>query len=183
MEPTVFLQTERLRLRSWTEPDYEPYFRMNANPRVRKYFPKLLSREESLEEISRIQKHIQDRGYGFFAAELKETNAFIGFIGFSHPSFEAYFTPCLEIGWRLDEKFWGNGYATEGAKKCLAAGAEQFGLREIFSFTSIHNTVSERVMIKIGMKKVGNFNHPSLPSDHWLCEHVLYKTGPHDLLR
>ncbi len=148
---------------------------MNANPRVRRYFPQVLNREQSLEEMARIEKRILSRVYGFFAAQLKQTNEFIGFIVFSNPGFEAYFTPCVEIGLRLDEKFWGNGFATEGAKKCLTAGPAQFGFREIFSFTSIHNKVSERVMIKIGLGKLRNFKHPSLPLDHWLSKDVMYK--------
>ena len=148
---------------------------MNLDPAVRKYFPGLLTREESRAHIVTIEKNIDQWGYGLFAAEWKETEAFIGFIGFSHPGFESYFTPCIEIGWRISSHYWGKGLATEGAKACLQAGFDRWGMDELYSFTSIHNHPSEKVMIRIDMVRQGTFAHPSLPADHWLSEHVLYK--------
>lgn len=153
---------------------------MNQDPAVRKYFPDLLTREESRAHIVTIQKHINDWGYGLFAAEWKETGAFIGFIGFSHPGFEMQEphipSPCIEIGWRISSHYWGRGLATEGAKACLQKGFDHWDMKDIYSFTSIHNHPSEKVMIRIGMVRQGAFAHPSLPADHWLSEHVLYKT-------
>jgi [ribosomal protein S5]-alanine N-acetyltransferase len=150
---------------------------MNMDPVVRKYFPNLLTRDESRAHITTIENHIEQQGYGLFAAEWKETEAFIGFIGFSHPGFQSYFTPCIEIGWRLSAHYWGQGLATEGAAACLQAGFDRWGMDDIYSFTSIHNQPSEKLMIRIGMTRQGVFAHPSLPADHWLSEHVLYKTS------
>jgi RimJ/RimL family protein N-acetyltransferase len=172
---TTFIQTDRLLLRSWQMSDHASFVQMNQDPRVRKYFPGLLSRDESLAHIATIRKNISERGYGLFAAELKATGDFIGFIGFSHPGFASHFTPCVEIGWRLAMPFWGQGLATEGAKACLEAGFQNWDLKDIYSFTSIHNLPSEKVMIRIGMTRQGVFSHPSLPADNWLCAHVLYK--------
>jgi len=148
---------------------------MNQDRVVRKYFPNLLSREESLTHITAIGNSIRNYGYGLFAAELKATGNFIGFIGFSHPGFTSYFTPCVEIGWRLATPFWGQGLATEGATACLDAGFRNWGLEDVYSFTSIHNHPSEKVMIRIGMTQQGTFPHPTMQPDNWLCEHVLYK--------
>lgn len=148
---------------------------MNRDPQVRKYFPALVTREESLAHIATIGKNIRERGYGLFAAELKSTGDFIGFIGFSHPGFDSHFTPCVEIGWRLAAPFWGQGLATEAAGACLQAGFSKFGLRDIYSFTSVHNHPSEKVMRRIGMIHQGTFSHPLIPEDNWLCDHVLYK--------
>ena len=155
------------------------------DPGVRKYFPALLTREESRAHITTIQKNIDQWGYGLFAAEWKETGAFIGYIGLSQPAFENPYphtslpdddrSPWIEIGWRLSSHYWGKGLATEGAKACLQAGFNRWGLQEIYSFTSIHNHPSEQVMIRIGMIRQGAFAHPSIPADHWLNEHVLYK--------
>lgn len=145
--------------------------------KVRQYFPGMLTREESRAHITTIEKQILEYGYGLFAAEWKETGAFIGFIGFSRPGFESSFTPCIEIGWRLSSHYWGKGLATEGAKACLQTGFESWNLRDIYSFTSIHNLPSEKVMIRIGMTRQGTFRHPTLPPDHWLSEHVLYKAS------
>lgn len=171
---TIYLETERLILRDWVEADAEPYVRMNLNPAVRRYFPGLQSREDSLASMSMIQEQLQSRGYGLFAIALKGSGAFIGFTGFAHPDFEAFFTPCVEIGWRFDESAWGHGYATEAAGACLKAGFDRWNFPEVYSFTAIPNVPSERVMQRIGMQKAGVFLHPMLPEQHWLREHVLY---------
>jgi RimJ/RimL family protein N-acetyltransferase len=81
----------------------------------------------------------------------------------------------MEIGWRLDRKYWNLGFASEGARLCIEKGFEEINLKEIYSFTSVLNTKSENVMIKIGMKKVMEFEHPKLEKENRLCKHVLYK--------
>jgi RimJ/RimL family protein N-acetyltransferase len=171
----VYLETERLLLRDWQPSDAEPWVAMNADPLVRRYFPTVRTREESMVDFSRIQDAITERGYGWFAAEVRDTGAFIGFIGLSVPGFSASFTPCVEIGWRLAAFAWGFGFATEGARACLSAGFSRWGFPSIFSFTSIHNKPSERVMQRIGMSPAGTFMHPNVPEGHWLREHVLYR--------
>jgi ribosomal-protein-alanine N-acetyltransferase len=176
---TTFIETDRLLLRSWRKSDHEPFIRMNQDLLVRKYFPQLVSREESLAHIATIAKRIGENGYGLFAAELKATGDFVGFIGMTNPGFTTDFTPCTEIGWRLDTPFWKQGLATEGAKACLDTAFEKWGLEAIYSWTSIHNGPSEKVMRLIGMTRQGTFFHPSIPADNWLCEHVLYKITKH----
>jgi [ribosomal protein S5]-alanine N-acetyltransferase len=174
MDRHTYIETERLWLRNWLPSDTDTWVAMNGNPAVRRFFPNILDREASLASLDYIQQELMTWGYGLFATEVKETGAFIGFIGLSHPTFTAPFTPCVEIGWRLDVSAWGRGFATEGARACLEAGLGRWNLPEIYSFTSMHNTPSERVMQKIGMKNRGTFSHPSLPEGHWLREHVLY---------
>ena len=61
------------------------------------------------EFLERVNKHIDDHGFVIFATELKETSELICFVGLAIPSFEAHFTPCVEIGWRLSSKHWGKG--------------------------------------------------------------------------
>ena len=90
------------------------------------------------------------------------------------PSFEAFFTPCIEIGWRIQHEFWGNGYATEGALRCLKYGFEALNFKKIYSFTATINAKSENVMQKIGMTKIGAFEHPFLGNSSPLKTHVLY---------
>jgi RimJ/RimL family protein N-acetyltransferase len=112
-------------------------------------------------------------------AELRETGELAGFIGLSVPSFEAYFTPCIEIGWRLDAPYWNRGLATEGAAAVLRYAFEQLGIPEVVSFAVAANIPSRRVMEKLGMIYEGEFGHPSLPEGHPLQRHVLYRTcGP-----
>src|ERR1700722_16415993 len=106
------IETERLILREWREEDREPFARMNCDPAVMEFFPAMLSRTESDALVDRIEAHFAATGFGVWATELKATGEFIGFVGLWVPKFEAHFTPCVEIGWRLAAAHWGCGLAT-----------------------------------------------------------------------
>jgi len=139
------------------------------------FFPSIKTAEETLEQILRLQGHIEKHGFGFFAVERKDNGQFIGFTGLAHPGFEADFTPCVEIGWRLNKQNWGFGFASEAATACLDFGFSQVGLDEIYSFTAVPNIRSEKVMRRIGMTMEGYFDHPMVDDGHFLKKHVLYK--------
>lgn len=169
-----YIETDRLILRDWKDDDLIAFRKINSDDQVMEYFPKTLTDEETDNFYHLIKEEIKDSGYGLFAAELKGSGEFIGFIGLHKANFEADFTPCIEIGWRLKKEAWGKGYATEGARAALAYGFDTLGFKEIYSFTATINKRSENVMKKIGMNYMKNFNHPKLAPDHSLCEHVLY---------
>ena len=171
------LQTQRLILRSWQATDFAPFAQMNADAEVMKYFPATLSWQESEALLERIKNHHQAYGFGLWATEERATGAFIGLIGLNLPTFQAHFTPAVEVGWRLVRAFWGKGYATEGARKAISYGFEVIGLNEIVSFTAQSNLRSIAVMKRLGMtyQEADNFEHPSLPSGHPLQRHVLYR--------
>ncbi len=175
MKENYVITTDRLGLRLWQEEDRIPFARMNAKPSVMKYFPRILSKDESDDFVDRIIRHFAEKGFGLWAVEHRETHDFMGFIGFYTATFEADFTPCIEIGWRLDDAFWHKGYATEGALACLKYGFDALGLKDIYSFTSELNKPSIRVMEKIGMRRSGTFHHPALDRNNPLRPHVLYK--------
>lgn len=172
------MKTRRLLLRPWRPEDREPFAELNADPVVREHFPSLLSREESDALAARIEAEFALRAFGLWAVEIPGTAPFAGYVGLSVPSFEARFTPCVEIGWRLARRFWGHGYATEGARAALDFGFERLGLPEIVSFTVPANIRSIRVMKKIGMTFSGEFDHPALKAGHHLRRHVLYRRYP-----
>jgi RimJ/RimL family protein N-acetyltransferase len=171
------IQTERLRLRRWLPADREPFAALNADPRVVEYLPAALSREESDARAARIEAHFDRHGFGLWAVEILQVAPFAGFVGLGIASFEAPFTPCVEISWRLAASYWGHGYATEGARAVLAFGFEALQLEEIVSFTVPNNLRSRRVMERIGMihNPADDFEHPGLPAGHWLRRHVLYR--------
>jgi len=173
----VMLNTERLLLRPWLEADREPFRRMNTDPRVMEFFPKMLSSEESDQLFERIQRHFDEHGFGFWAAELRQDQSFVGFVGLAVPRFEAHFMPAVEIGWRLRAEAWGRGLATEGARAALRYGFATLGLDAIVSFTVPANRRSRRVMEKLGMThdERDDFDHPLLPEGHSLRRHVLYR--------
>lgn len=139
-----------------------------------KYFPNTLSEDESDAFVERINKEFEETGIGLFAVEIKETGEFIGYIGFHRFSFDAPFSPGWEIGWRISDRYWHKGYATEAAKACIDYAREKKIREKIYSFTAVPNTPSENVMKRIGMKFKGTFMHPSLADGHWLKEHKLY---------
>jgi RimJ/RimL family protein N-acetyltransferase len=172
------IETERLLLRDWREDDFEPFARMCADPLVMEFFPATLTPEETAAALERGRAHFARHGFGWWAAELKETGTFIGFIGLAVPGFEAHFTPCVETGWRLAAEYWGRGLATEGARASLRYGFETLGLREIVSFTTVGNGRSRRVMEKLGMTHdpADDFDHPRIAEGHPLRRHVLYRS-------
>jgi RimJ/RimL family protein N-acetyltransferase len=170
------LATERLLLRGWREEDLEPFAALNADPRVMEHFPSRMTREESdAFVLERILPHFAERGFGLWAVEARGVAPFVGFVGLNVPSFDAHFTPCVEIGWRLSASSWGKGYATEAARAAIAYGFEEAGLDEIVSFTVPANRRSVAVMERLGMRFDGEFDHPRLPEEHPLRRHVLYR--------
>lgn len=173
----IVVETARLRLRMWLPADREPFAKLNADPRVMEYLGGVLSRAESDAAVDRIEDHFEKHGFGHFAIELRETGAFIGAIGPAMVAFEAHFTPCVEIGWRLGFEYWGRGFATEAARAVLQYCDETLHLREVVAFTVPANFRSRRVMEKVGMTHdpADDFDHPNLPEGHPLRRHVLYR--------
>jgi RimJ/RimL family protein N-acetyltransferase len=171
------IHTKRLWLRRWLPADRDPFAAMNSDPTVMKYFSAPLPREESDQLVERIQTHFDQHGFGLWAVQIPNGAPFIGFVGLAVPRFEAHFTPCVEIGWRLAADHWNRGYATEAASAVLKYGFEVAGLSEIVSFTVPANLPSRRVMEKIGMvyNPADDFDLPHLPAGHPLRRHVLYR--------
>ena len=176
--PPDGLTTERLILRRWRPADWQPFAALNADARVMEYFSGVLSREESDALAKHIDEHFELHGFGLWAVEVPGVAPFAGFIGLSVPRFEAHFTPCAEVGWRLAAAYWGCGYATEGARAALAFGFGELGLREIVSFTVPENLRSRRVMEKTGMTRnpADDFDHPGVSGR---SRHVLYRLARH----
>jgi [ribosomal protein S5]-alanine N-acetyltransferase len=172
---TYILTTERLGLRRWIESDTEPFAKMNQDPDVMKYFPKTLTGDETKEMLQRINQHFDKFGFGLFAVENKLTEEFIGFTGFYIPAFESFFTPCIEIGWRYKKAAWGQGFAKEAATACLQYGFDILQFKRVVSFTSPLNKNSEKVMQRIGMKYITDFDHPQIDQMNKLKRHVLYQ--------
>ena len=171
------IRTDRLLLRRFRASDLAAFAQLNADARVTEFLAGALSRDESDALVDRIEAHFDEHGFGLFALEITGVAPFAGFVGLSVPRFEAAFTPCVEIGWRLAAEHWGSGYASEAARAVLAHGFDVVGLDEIVSFTVPANTRSRRVMEKLGMSRrpEDDFDHPALPEGHPLRRHVLYR--------
>lgn len=171
------MSTDRLLLRRWREEDRAPFAAMNGDPRVMEFLPSSLDRAASDALAGRIEEHFQAHGFGLWALEVPGVAPFIGFVGLSIPRFEAHFTPCVEIGWRLAFEHWGRGYVTEGARLALARGFGPLALPAVVSFTAVGNRRSCAVMERLKMRRdpAEDFDHPALPEGHPLRRHVLYR--------
>lgn len=175
MAELIEFNTDRLRLRQWCVADREPFAALNADPKVMEFFPAPLDRAASDAMADRCQSLIAERGWGFWAVESKHSNEFIGFVGLHIPSAELPFSPCVEIGWRLDFQHWGKGFATEAARGALRVGFELLNLSEIVSFATVRNDKSRAVMERLGMREAAAFEHPSVPAGSALRQHCLYR--------
>ncbi len=154
--------SERLGLRNWQINDLNEFAKLNADPLVMEHFPSTLSREETAQFIDRLINHFDKWGYNYFAVEDLRFGELLGFIGLARQEYEAPFTPCTDIGWRLKQSAWGKGFATEGAQRCLLYAKENLGLNTIYSVCTSTNKPSEKVMQKIGMAFQGEFKHSRL---------------------
>jgi RimJ/RimL family protein N-acetyltransferase len=174
MVMTDRLMTERLVLRRWTDGDREPFAEMNADPAVMRYFPNVMTKQESDAMVDRIEQGFENNGFGLWAVEINAR--FAGLTGLNRTSFVTPMGPHVEIGWRFASWAWGHGYASEAATRVLAAAFEDFGLTEVYSFTTETNANSEAVMKRIGMARRADldFDHPNTPG-WWGAKHIVYR--------
>ena len=170
------IRGERVLLRDWRDSDLTPFAELNADPQVRRYFPNVLSQDQSNASAAFLREHAMREGFTFWAVEVPGVADFIGFVGLLRIQFEAPFTPGVEIGWRLARAYWGNGYATEAAKLALDYGFTTLRLDKIVAITTPENHPSQAVMLNIGMTRdhAGDFDHPNLPAGHPMRKHVTY---------
>jgi RimJ/RimL family protein N-acetyltransferase len=172
------LSTDRLVLRSWRESDLQPWAEMNADPAVREHLGDLLTPEQSAASAARFQARLDERGFGFWAVEVRGTGEFVGFTGLDQVDEGMPFSG-VEIGWRLARPAWGRGYATEAALASLAFGFNFLALPEILAVTTLTNRRSQAVMRRIGMTRDpgGDFDDPAEPEGP-LRRNVLYRIRP-----
>jgi RimJ/RimL family protein N-acetyltransferase len=176
MNAPIEFETQRLLLRQWRAADRQPFAALNADPVVMAYFPAPLTRGQSDATVERCERLIAERGWGAWAAEIKATGEFIGFVGLNVPRDDLPVAPCVEILWRLARAHWRQGFATEAARGALHIGFEVLGLQEIVSFTVPTNIRSRAVMERLGMKAdAATFEHPGVPDGHALRTHCNYR--------
>lgn len=173
MPEVVVLKTERVVLRDWREADLAPFAALNADPVVMTHFPSVLTRDQSDALAARIRGLLAEQGWGLWAAETE--GQFAGFVGLARPRFDAPFSPCVEIGWRLARHAQGRGLATEAAREVLRFALERLPGETVVSFTVPQNAASRRVMEKLGLSFEFEFDHPLIAAGSPLRRHVLYR--------
>jgi RimJ/RimL family protein N-acetyltransferase len=156
------LATERLRLRRWRDGDLEPLSGLNADPEVTRWLGDgaPMTKEESAELLARITRHWDEHGFGLFAAEERASGDLAGFVGLHYPTFLPEAVGEVEVGWRLDRRFWGRGLATEAARASVAYGFADLGLPRIVSLIRPENARSVAVARRLGMSLAASHSHP-----------------------
>lgn len=167
--------SERLGFRIWDIFDIEDMHAINSDVKVMEFFPNIPTKEQTIDFIERMKRQFQDKGFCYFAVDRLDNKELIGFIGLSEQTYEADFTPCVDIGWRIKSSEWNKGYASEGAQMCLNYALNVLKLENVYAIAPKINTKSEHIMVKIGLKKQYEFEHPLLNNYDRLRTCVLYK--------
>ena len=177
------LETERLIVRNWRDSDRDLFFEINSDPAVMAFFASRRSRTEADAFFDNLRALIAETGLGFYALERKDGGETIGLSGLARTDLEPHIPlGTVEIGWRLAERYWNKGFASEAAAALLRYGFTQLKLDQIVSFAVHDNDRSTAVMRRIGMQRDldGDFDHPRVPDTKpHLKRHVLYRmTAP-----
>lgn len=151
----LILETDRLILREIKPSDAEAFFAMDSNPKVHRYlWNKPVQKIEEINEIiESVRKQYVDNGIGRFAMISKETNEFIGWAGLKYNTeMVNNKVNFYDIGYRLDENFWGKGYASEATFAWLKYAFEIMNIKTMEAAAHSDNAASNRILQKIGMQ-------------------------------
>ena len=154
--------TPRLGFRTWQAFDLDDFAAINADPEVMRFFQKPYSKDDTQAMVDRMERMYADKGYCYFAVDHLESKELIGTIGLGWKTFEADFTPCVDIGWRIAKKWWNQGLSTEGAAACLDF-ARQNQISEVVSMATTSRTPPPR---RWGRDQHGNQPHSGSSEPH-----------------
>jgi len=174
---SIAIRTQRLLLREWRDDDDEPFAAMSADAEVMELLLGPYDRAKSDFWIDWARNCWREHGWGLWVIELPGEASFAGIAGLNHITFDAHFTPAVEVAWRLMRRYWGQGIAHEAARAVIEDGFYRLGLDEIVAITTPANRRSWRLMERLGMVRDagGDFDHPRVPAGHPLVRHVLYR--------
>jgi RimJ/RimL family protein N-acetyltransferase len=156
------IRTPRLILRRWHDDDLVPMAEINSDPQVMQWIGdgSLRDLEQTADAIEQWEEEWEEEGFGLFAVELLASGELAGFTGLSVPEFLPEVLPAVEIGWRLGQPFWGQGYASEAAHAAMEFALQDRGLDRLVSIARVGNDASENVMRKLGMVPERETTHP-----------------------
>jgi RimJ/RimL family protein N-acetyltransferase len=158
----IFLETERLVLRRFTEDDVDNLVELDSDPDVMHFITggRPTPRDEIEGDILPAFLDYYERfaGYGFWAALERSSGRFVGW--FHLRPGKAAQPDEVELGYRLHRSAWGKGYATEGSRALIDKGFAELGVQRVVAFTMVVNVASRRVMEKAGLRFVRTFHEP-----------------------
>ena len=171
------IETERLIIRPWRESDRADYLATCNTEAVTAHLGGPASVEDIDTALARIAKSEEEDGFCFWAVERKADGAFLGYCGLKvarDPGMPI--EGDVEIGWRLRQDAWGQGYAVEAARACLEWAWTNLDVQRVVSMTVPANKASRSVMERLGMARRPDldFAHPNFAPDHPLSAHMTY---------
>jgi len=146
----LVIETGRLRLRPLVQEDFDAIFALNSDPEVMRYITggEPMPRDQVEARLQFYLDHWQRHGFGLFAIEDIDTGEFAGFCGLQYLDS----TSEVEVGYRLAEKYWGKGIATESGRVSLQFGFDYLNLDRIVAVVHPENLASQRVIEKLGLR-------------------------------
>jgi len=170
------IEAERLVLRDWAgESDWQAFFRHTNTPSVMRWLGGSLSAEGMVQQRARIETCRERHGHCFWLVERKSDGEVLGFCGLKRADAPDSSVPGqFEVGWRLREDVWGQGYAKEAARASLDAGFSTFGAQEIVALTVIGNAPSWGLMKRLGMRRREELDYVDLRSDAPFRDTIVY---------
>lgn len=142
-------ETKRLFLREWTMQDLDAWAAILSDAEVMRYYPKPFDRQKVQDWIAWNLENYRTDGFGLWAVHLRATGELLGDCGITMQQIHGQRLP--EIGFHMKKSVWGQGYATEAAKACLAWGMQQTDFPAFYCYQKSTNLPSRRVAEKLGM--------------------------------
>lgn len=153
--------TERLRLLEWDEARRAEFVRVTNTPAVMRWLGGVNDAEQMAAAMARLDNYQRDHGFTFWAVERRSDHALLGFCGLKRanaPGAEPLHGQ-VEIGWRLREDAWGQGYAKEAAIASMDLAFERFEAPHVIALTALGNLPSQALMKRLGMRRVPEFDY------------------------
>ena len=179
----IVAETERLRLRTWDDEDEFRFYDVMNTPAVMRWLGGLQSREEWSAGYQRLRAYERDFGFTFWIVERRSDDAILGFCGLKRVNAPgAEFPGDIEIGWRLREDAWGQGYAKEAAIASLDLAFDRFGAPHVVAVTSAQNGPSQGLMIRLGMERREDldFVDERFPADSEVNPQIVFRINAID---
>jgi RimJ/RimL family protein N-acetyltransferase len=151
----VVAETGRLRLRTWDPADLDEFIRHTNTPAVMRWLGGVWPREDHIKAFERIEGYQRDFGHTLWIVERKSDAALLGFCGLKRVNSPGAgdLTGDFEVGWRLREDAWGQGFAKEAAIASLDLAFDRFGAPHVVALTVPGNVDSQGLMKRLGMTR------------------------------
>ncbi|MFY8021408.1 MAG: GNAT family N-acetyltransferase [Bacteroidia bacterium] len=164
----VFVETERLYMREMVQEDAAAFFEMDSDPQVHIYLGNnpIKTIEESRDIIEFVRKQYEENGIGRWSLIEKESGNYIGWGGLKLlKELTNGHINILDVGYRLNKKYWNQGYASESAQASLKYGFEVLKAQAIYASAHHENKASRAVLEKSGLVKNGQYKWEGIPCD------------------